>query len=201
MDNRIAGELTRPSLGSPQAERLASLSSYLRKYEIAPGGCWIFHKRAANGYAGGTSYNGRQGSAYRLIWEVANDQLVPEGMELHHTCHNGSGGCVNPFHLEVCTHQENMDRSHGIHQEHKSRTHCPQGHEYTPENTLRSRGRRYCKVCAKVHRDRWLERDRPPCSEAGCSRKKYARGLCRRCYERKMKRGEIPVIRPRKAAS
>lgn len=27
------------------------------------------------------------------------------------------------------------------------KTHCPQGHKYTKENTYSYRGRRYCKTC------------------------------------------------------
>ncbi len=30
------------------------------------------------------------------------------------------------------------------------RTHCPQGHEYTPENTYLYKGRRSCRACQKV---------------------------------------------------
>lgn len=119
--------------------------------------CWIYGRRGPNGYASSTSVNRYQANAYRLIYMMMVGP-IPDGMELHHTCHNGAGGCVNPFHLEPCTHAENMDKSHGIHQIHKRRTHCPRGHEYTPENTMRSRGRRYCRACAKEHTRRSRER-------------------------------------------
>lgn len=37
----------------------------------------------------------------------------------------------------------------------RNKTHCKQGHEYTPENTRRSNGRRYCITC---ERERWHRR-------------------------------------------
>lgn len=41
----------------------------------------------------------------------------------------------------------------GVHPEVKV-THCPQGHEYTTENTARVRGSRVCKTCRRVkHRE------------------------------------------------
>lgn len=30
------------------------------------------------------------------------------------------------------------------------RTHCPQGHEYTPDNTYSSSGKRHCRICQKA---------------------------------------------------
>lgn len=36
----------------------------------------------------------------------------------------------------------------------KAKTHCPQGHEYTPENTyIDNKNRRYCVACRKAHSD------------------------------------------------
>jgi hypothetical protein len=34
------------------------------------------------------------------------------------------------------------------------KTHCPQGHEYTEENTKFTKGRRYCKQCARDYQKR-----------------------------------------------
>jgi len=38
---------------------------------------------------------------------------------------------------------------HGKHNN-ASKTHCPKGHEYTPENTYRSPGRRGCRACNRA---------------------------------------------------
>lgn len=34
---------------------------------------------------------------------------------------------------------------------HQYRTHCPQGHAYTPENTYRHKTMRHCKICRTEH--------------------------------------------------
>lgn len=31
-----------------------------------------------------------------------------------------------------------------------AKTHCPQRHEYTPENTKLYQGRRYCRECHRI---------------------------------------------------
>lgn len=81
-------------------------------------------------------------------------------LELDHLCRVRD--CVNVFHLEPVTHGENIRR--GDH--HKRRvTHCPKGHEYTPENTYISKQpARVCRTCnlLKSHRrnlwKQWLPR-------------------------------------------
>jgi hypothetical protein len=68
--------------------------------------------------------------------------------------------CINPAHLEPVTPEENRRRSpipRGAH--YANRTHCNQGHEFTPENTYwrkqtndPTRFRRVCRACK---RDSW----------------------------------------------
>jgi hypothetical protein len=77
---------------------------------------------------------------------------IPAGLHIDHLCHNRS--CVNPWHLEPVTHQENTRRGLGQVAQ-TSRTHCKNGHEYTEENTLRRPARsgnrvRQCKVCTRA---------------------------------------------------
>lgn len=78
---------------------------------------------------------------------------VPEGLELDHLCSNR--WCVNPSHLEPVTHLENVRRGraceNGAHN--AAKTHCPQGHEYTPENTYIRPDRpfgRNCRACGAL---------------------------------------------------
>jgi hypothetical protein len=77
---------------------------------------------------------------HRYVWELENG-LIPEGMVVHHKCRNRV--CVNIEHLELMTlHDHQSDNIH------KRKTHCPYGHEYTPENTyIRPNGARKCRAC------------------------------------------------------
>lgn len=83
--------------------------------------------------------------AHRVAWE-ATYYPIPEGMTVDHLC-VVNPACVNPKHLEIVTRSENQRRV-------DSRvTHCPRGHEYTPENTGRHSVQlgRFCRTC---HRER-----------------------------------------------
>lgn len=85
----------------------------------------------------------RQRYVHREAWEVTYGE-IPEGMEIDHLCCTRS--CYLLDHLELVTRSENIRRAN-------SRvTHCPQGHEYTKENTAKygENGR----VCRSCHRDR-----------------------------------------------
>ena len=55
-----------------------------------------------------------------------------------------------------------MDRVRNGRDANKNKTHCPQGHEYTEENTYSwKRGWRACRTCQKQNRDRHRNKSRP----------------------------------------
>jgi hypothetical protein len=63
-----------------------------------------------------------------------------------HTCDNP--GCINVDHLVDGTQADNMaDKSNRGRHHNSRKTHCPRGHEYTPENTRESGGGRWCRTC------------------------------------------------------
>lgn len=90
--------------------------------------------------------------AHRIAYILAVGE-IPDGMQIDHLCRNRI--CVNPEHLEVVTARENIMRApHSLAAQNHKKTHCPQGHPYSAENTtiyLRD-GRfpgRLCKTCQR----------------------------------------------------
>lgn len=113
-----------------------------------PTPCWQWTGSINNAGYGTFSLNGKHYLVHRLAYELAVG-TIPVGLEIDHICHNYL--CVNPLHLRTITHKENMLNGSPTHNNTQSRkTHCPQGHEYTPENTYIWHGSRACRICRKV---------------------------------------------------
>lgn len=121
--------------------------------------CWEWTAgKFKRGY--GSFYEGQNAYAHRFAYEHYR-QSIPEGLELDHLCRIRH--CVNPFHLEVVTHAENIKRGDagivsGLQQQ--SKTHCPQKHAYNEENTyIGPNGKRVCRTCKrKADQQRYQER-------------------------------------------
>lgn len=118
-------------------------------------GCWLWigPDDGSKGYGRLPTLRGSQ--AHRVSYECFKGE-IPEGLTLDHKCRVPS--CVNPDHLEPVTMTENRNRGNyrdglklggpasGLVQ--KSKTHCPQGHEYSPGNIVPSKkGWRRCRRC------------------------------------------------------
>lgn len=143
-------------------ERKPPLLRFLALVRIVPdGGCWEWQgSRSKDGY-GQFVLDGRRGhkkirvSPYRWIWEFTHNQPMPEGTEPDHTCNNRK--CCNPAHIEPVTHSENQKRSYQRGRKRTGRdytarprpTHCPRGHEYTPENTMPGKALK-CRACNRA---------------------------------------------------
>lgn len=66
-------------------------------------GCWLWTASKTTGGYG--QFNG--GAAHRFSYEYFIGR-IPEGLHIDHLCR--ARGCVNPQHLELVTHKENVQR-------------------------------------------------------------------------------------------
>lgn len=83
---------------------------------------------------------------------------VPKGMHVHHdVCQNKL--CCNPWHMALRTNPAHALEPDSIAGINLAKTHCPKGHEYTPENTrVRTQIRagrvpsmtRSCRTCDRI---------------------------------------------------
>jgi len=154
----------------------------LSKIEENEVGCWLWTGSLMNEGYGRLTWKSpttgkRTNLAHRVSYEIFNEP-IPAGKELDHLCRVRR--CINPTHLEPVTHRENMMRSPiAIAASNAAKTHCPQGHEYSFENTSIYRRPGYtmrsCKTCmatyARQNRERISERKRQRYAEKKAARK------------------------------
>lgn len=142
-------------------------------------GCWLWVAgRNTSGYGTIKCRPGGTRSATRISWELAFGS-TPSGLFVCHRCDTPS--CVNPGHLFLGTHRDNMldavrkGRMHNgpISEEVRLRlrharaamprtTHCKHGHELSGGNVItKSDGHRQCRECRDLYSKGW-GRLRPP---------------------------------------
>jgi hypothetical protein len=154
---------------------------FLQNIQIDEKGCWRW-QRAKNHKGYGTFKFAGGTLAHRYAF-LALKGTIPQGMQIDHLCRKRD--CCNPEHLELVTPLENSRRGKAgeinrkniikfnasltIEQKRerfdhartvavrkqKERTHCKNGHEYTPESTRyghckRPNPYRICKTCSKI---------------------------------------------------
>lgn len=127
-------------------------------------GCWVWQGHISSDGYGRVYWNERQWLAHRAAYTLWAGP-VAEGLELDHLCRNRQ--CVNPEHLEPVTHSENMMRSPIMGRAQLEKTHCPKGHPYSEENTMRRDGKRYCRTCERARWDVDRYNPKEPCTACG----------------------------------
>ena len=125
----------------------------------SPTTCWVWKGAVdRDGYGQFGDGTGRAHQKMKKAHRFAYESLVgpiPVGLVIDHLCRNTS--CVNPAHLEPVTVGDNIRRGEtgqNLIVMQLAKTHCPQGHEYTPENTYSRPSRRRersCRTCRKTN--------------------------------------------------
>lgn len=153
------------------------LARVQRSVTVVESGCWEW-KDCTNEHGYGLFRLAIKGEdhnvkAHRMAYIGAKGP-IPDELSLDHLCRNRK--CCNPDHLEPVTHQENCLRGVSPHAMNAQKTHCANGHEFTPENTyfLKSKpGRlngRACRICTlEAARQKRIQNHKPPTYE-NCKR-------------------------------
>jgi hypothetical protein len=121
--------------------------------EVGEDWCWT-GATLPTGY-GRWGHDGTWVYVHRFAYEVVVGP-IPEGLTIDHVVSAGcrSKRCVRPAHLEVVTLAENVQRAKAL------ITHCPAGHEYTPENTKLAGAHRECRTCRRSQQRAYSARKR-----------------------------------------
>lgn len=113
-------------------------------------GCWHWQGALNSRGYGCFGVRGVSQLSHRVAYEALVGP-IPGGLTIDHLCREKR--CVNPAHLEPVTARENIARA----AEQNRPTHCPYGHEYTPENTItrmrtdaRRGVQRACRTCTRA---------------------------------------------------
>lgn len=96
---------------SPIVRSLPPTERFLAKVQRSSG-CWEWAAgKTQDGY-GAFYLNGRSITAHRASWILFRGS-IPDAHDVDHKCHNRR--CVNPDHLQVATHKQNMENQDGAH--------------------------------------------------------------------------------------
>lgn len=140
--------------------RISAEARFFAKIRLAPnpkrddlGDCWIWTAfKSPDGYGRfGSGGSGNSVPSYRWAYEHWVGP-VPEGKVLDHfACDNPA--CANPHHVRPVNFLENVLRSDvSLPALNLAKTHCINGHEFTPENTYQNNGpgTRSCRTCVRA---------------------------------------------------
>ena len=128
-------------------------------------GCWLWIGATQRKGYGAIRFDGKFIAAHRVSYTVFRGK-IPDGLELDHLCRVHC--CINPDHLEAVSHSMNVHRGKSPSANNARKTHCKNGHAFTPENTYikPSGDGRECRICKRTLKVRWWKRVKATNAEA-----------------------------------
>ena len=116
-------------------------------------GCWLW-TACRTGHYGWVMFRSKGFVAHRAVYILLKGE-IEKGIELHHKIPEGvctSKLCVNPDHVEKTARRDHIDSMPSVN---RRKTHCPNGHEYTQDNTRLQKLKtgtivRSCKRCTYI---------------------------------------------------
>jgi hypothetical protein len=149
-------------------------------------GCWIWAAQADKDGYGKLTWGGVSSRAHRVAWELTHG-AIPEGLFVLHHCDNM------------------RDASAKARLPNQAKTHCPEGHEYTPENTRTERNAkgwtmRSCVQCDRVYYKTWYTKNRAKKIASGVEQKRAQRARDPEAF-RIRQRDHMRACRARKKAA
>jgi HNH endonuclease len=132
--------------------KISTLERFEKKVDKT-NSCWIWTASKTNGY-GDFRINKKKVKAHRYAFESYVGPIPEDKPHVLHKCDNPP--CVNPEHLFAGTNEDNIKDKFNKGRDHnQKKTHCPQGHEYSIENTYLSRNgkSRTCKTCKLARKE------------------------------------------------
>ncbi len=114
--------------------------------------CWIWRGSMHKDGYGHIKIKGKMLLAHRIAWMLtryAGLDSFPKGLELDHLCRVRE--CVNPLHMELVTHSENILRGNSPQAINARKLQCKRGHPLSGDNLKelpsRKANHRICKTC------------------------------------------------------